>query len=153
MCLHYVTITGYNRDKDGNVSDVVIANSKGATRDPMPIAELKEKWANLQMKNVSTGLNNVMIVAVPRGNAPILGGDGVARPASSLRLPTPTMGAQLRSSGARVVAGLASDGAQAAEAVRDGAVWAGRTARDGAVWVGRTARDGAVAVGGAVQSG
>jgi len=109
--LHYVTVTGYNRDANGKISDVVIADSAGGHRYTMSADEFQKKWDNLKMGGIGTGLNNVMITTVPRDGRMITGGDGVQRRASDIRLPRSSFWSNLKSGFARGVANLISNGA------------------------------------------
>jgi hypothetical protein len=130
--LHYVTVTGYNRDASGKITDVAIADSAGGRRYTMPAAEFQAKWDNLKMGGVPTGLNNVMITAVPNDGRKLVGGDGVSRKASEIALPSSTLTSTLKSSLARLGANALSDVTGAADKVVDGT----KAAVDGAkkVW-------------------
>jgi predicted double-glycine peptidase len=107
--LHYVTVSGYNRDANGKVTDVVIADSATGRRYTMGAEEFQKKWDNLKMANVGTGLNNVMITVVPRDNRMISGADGVQRRASDIKLPKSSFLSNLKSSLARGVANFLSN--------------------------------------------
>jgi hypothetical protein len=99
--LHYITVTGYNRDANGNISDLVIADSAGGDRYTMPAADFQQRWDNLKMGNIGTGLNNVMITTVPNDGRMITGGDGVARRASDIQLPKSSFWSNIKSGFAR----------------------------------------------------
>jgi hypothetical protein len=109
--LHYVTVTGYTRGADGKISDVVIADSAGGRRYSMPVAEFQQKWDNLKMGGVGTGLNNVMITAIPNDGRTVTGGDGVQRKASDIQLPKTSFWSNLKSGFARIVANGIANGA------------------------------------------
>ncbi|HEX8825792.1 MAG TPA: C39 family peptidase [Archangium sp.] len=130
--LHYVTVSGYNRDANGKITDVVIADSAGGERYTMPIEEFQQKWDNLKMKNLGTGFNNVMITTVPKDGRMITGGDGVQRSASDIRLPKSSVFSTLKSMAARGLANLFSNGALLAEKVWNGAKAVGEAVVDGA---------------------
>lgn len=130
--LHYVTVTGYNRNARGEVSDLVIANSAGGERHTMPAEEFRQRWGNLRMHNIATGMNNVMITAVPNDTRRVVGGDGVARSAASILLPTTTVVGMIRSGPARAAAAVISDAAVVTRAAGDGAqTLAGHVQRGG----------------------
>ena len=117
--LHYVTVTGYKRDANGKISDLIIADSAGGRRYSMPAGDFKEKWDNLKLGGIGTGLNNVMITAVPNDGRPGVGGDGVSRKASELQLPKTGFWGNLKSGFARVVANAISSGAGLAQKVKN----------------------------------
>jgi hypothetical protein len=123
--LHYISVTGYNRDANGKISDLVIADSAGGYRYTMPAAEFQKKWDNLKMGGVGIGLNNVMITTVPKDGRMITGGDGVARSASDIQLPKSSFWSNLESGPARKVADLIANGGGLAESVGNTAkhVW------------------------------
>ncbi|HEX8436702.1 C39 family peptidase [Archangium sp.] len=123
--LHYMTVTGYNRDANGKISDLVIADSAGGHRYTMPAAEFQKQWDNLKMGGVGTGLNNVMITTVPKDGRMITGGDGVARKASDIQLPKNSFWSNLKSGFARGVANVIANGASFFESVGNTAkkVW------------------------------
>ncbi len=111
--LHYVTVTGYTRGADGKISDLVIADSAGGHRYTMPAAEFQQKWDNLKLGGVGTGLNNVMITTLPKDGRTITGGDGVQRKASDIQLPRTGFFSNLKSGFARLVANGIANGASA----------------------------------------
>jgi hypothetical protein len=123
--LHYMTVTGYNRDASGKISDVVVADSAGGNRYTMSAQELQQKWGDLKMQGVSTGLSNVMISTVPNDGRSVVGGDGVSRKASDIQLPSSSLTSDIKSGFARVAANSISNVTHAAEKVSDGAkkVW------------------------------
>ncbi|HYI01946.1 C39 family peptidase [Hyalangium sp.] len=123
--LHYVTVSGYNRDASGKISDVVLADSAGGRRYTMPAEEFQGKWGNLKMGGVSTGLSNVMISTVPADGRSVVGGDGVSRKASDIQLPTSSLTSEIKSGFARLAANGVSNVTHAAEKIADGAkkVW------------------------------
>ena len=140
--LHYVTVSGYNRDASGKITDLVIADSAGGDRYTMPAAEFQQKWDNLKMGGISTGLNNVMISVVPNDGRKITGGDGVVRSASDIKLPKSSFWSNIKSGLARGVANLISNVTTAADKA-----WSGIKA------VGSAVVSGAKAVGNVVKSG
>lgn len=112
--LHYVTVTGYQRDASGKITDVAIADSAGGYRYTMPAEKFQQQWDHLKMGGVSTGLNNVMITAVPKDGRMVTGGDGVQRRASDLQLPESSFGSNLKSGAARAGATAIADGGKVA---------------------------------------
>ena len=120
--LHYATVTGYNRGADGQVSNVILANSSGAQRQTMPAAEFMQRWTDVKMQGRNIGMSRMMISVVPNDNRNITGGDGLIRRASSIALPTGTLVADLRSTPTRLAAQTISDAAVTARAAHDGAV-------------------------------
>ncbi|WP_224360300.1 C39 family peptidase [Hyalangium versicolor] len=123
--LHYMTVTGYDRDASGKISDVVVADSAGGNRYTMPADEFQKKWGDLKMGGVSTGLSNVMISTVPNDGRSVVGGDGVSRKASDIQLPESSLGSDIKSGFARLAANGISNVTHAAEKISDGAkkVW------------------------------
>jgi hypothetical protein len=113
--LHYVSVTGYNRDASGKVSELAIADSAGGYRYTVPAADFQKQWDKLKMDGVGTGLNNVMITTAPKDNRPVTGGDGVTRNASQLQLPTSSLLSTLKSAPAREAANVLAVGAHVAE--------------------------------------
>lgn len=123
--LHYMTVTGYNRDSSGKISDVVVADSAGGNRYTMSADEFQKKWSDLKMGGVSTGLSNVMISTVPNDGRTVVGGDGVSRKSSDIQLPSSTLTSDIKSGFARLAANGVSNVTHAAEKISDGAkkVW------------------------------
>jgi Peptidase_C39 like family len=123
--LHYMTVTGYNRDASGKISDVVVADSAGGHRYTMPADEFQKKWSDLKMGGVSTGLSNVMISTVPNDGRSVVGGDGVSRKSSDIQLPTSNLTSDIKSGFARLAANGVSNVTHAAETVSNGAkkIW------------------------------
>jgi hypothetical protein len=123
--LHYITVSGYNRGANGQVSDVVLADSAGGRRYTMPAAEFQQKWGNLKMQDIPTGLSNVMITAVPNDGRRITGGDGATRNSGDIQLPKSDLWSNVRSQAARQVASGLAEKAKAAQTVINGAknVW------------------------------
>lgn len=113
--LHYITVTGYDRDESGKISDVALADSAGGYRYTMPAAEFQQRWDNLKMQNIGTGLNNVMITTVPADGRKITGGDGLVRRAADIELPQSSFMSNLKSGLARGVSNVIADGAGVAE--------------------------------------
>jgi hypothetical protein len=145
--LHYITVTGYNRDQNGKITDVVIADSAGGERYTMPAEEFQKKWDSLKMGNIGTGLNNVMITVVPNDNRTITGGDGVQRRASDIKLPKSSFFSALKSSLARGVANLLSNVTNFASKVWGGIKTVGTAIGNAAQAVGNAFSNGAKAVG------
>jgi hypothetical protein len=141
--LHYVTVTGYNRDANGKVTDVVIADSAGGDRYTMPVEEFQQKWDNLKMGGIGTGLNNVMITAVPNDGRTVVGGDGVSRNASDIQLPKSSFWSNLKSGFARGVANLLSNVTNFAQDAWNGikkvGSWLGNAASTVGNWVSNAA--------------
>jgi len=87
--LHYVTVTGYERDeRTGEVTHLLISNTADGSREWVEVEDFEREWGNLHMAGIPTGLNNVMITTVPNDGRMITGADGVQRPASDIELPT-----------------------------------------------------------------
>jgi hypothetical protein len=144
--LHYVTVTGYNRDANGKITDLVIADSAGGDRYTMPVEEFQQKWDNLKMKNVGTGLNNVMISVVPNDGRKITGGDGVTRSASDIKLPKSSLWSNLKSSVARGVANLLANVTSGASKIWNGVKAVGSAIGNAASAVGNAIGNAASAV-------
>lgn len=92
--LHYVDVIGFEKDASGKVTGVKIADPAmgemgvdGGGIKTVPIDEFKEKWDNLKLKNLPTGIDNLMIVHLPKDNVPIKGADGVVRQSKDIPLP------------------------------------------------------------------
>jgi hypothetical protein len=119
--LHYVTVTGYNRDAQGNISELIIADSAGGNRYAMSAEEFQKQWDNLKLGGVPTGLNNVMITAVPNDGRAVVGGDGQTRNVGEIELPRSSLWSNLKSGLARGVANLLSNVTNVAEDVWNGA--------------------------------
>lgn len=119
--LHYVTVTGYNRDAQGNISELIIADSAGGNRYAMSAEEFQKQWDNLKLGGVPTGLNNVMITAVPNDGRSVVGGDGQTRNVNDIELPRSSLWSNLKSGLARGVANLLSNVTNMAENVWNGA--------------------------------
>jgi predicted double-glycine peptidase len=111
--LHYVNVTGYNADADGNVSSVKIADPATGESETLDREEFEERWGGLEMKGVGTGLNNVMLVTLPGENTPIRGRDGQTTMSDDIDLPEGGMGF----SGA--IADLVSDTVNSLNPVQD----------------------------------
>lgn len=137
---HYVTVSGYNRDANGKITDLVISDSAGGDRYTMPVEEFQKKWDDLKMKGVSTGLNNVMISVVPNDGRKITGGDGVTRSASDIQLPKSSFWSNLKSSVARGVANLLANVTNGASKVWDGVKAVGNAIGDAASAVANGAK-------------
>lgn len=113
--LHYVDVVDYAKDAKGNVVSVKIADPGGGRLKDVPIEEFKKRWANLGIKNVGIGANNLMVVALPGQNVQVRGKDGVVRNTDDIALPKngDNWGWKLR----------------VVDAVADGANWLGKTAK------------------------
>lgn len=85
--LHYVTVTGYDRDAKGKITDVDISDPAGV-HYKVSADKFNEAWSDLKIDNVSTGLNRVMISMVPNDGRVIKGTDGISRKASDIDLPS-----------------------------------------------------------------
>ncbi|KFE69984.1 C39 family peptidase [Hyalangium minutum] len=144
--LHYVTVSGYNRDANGKITDLVISDSAGGDRYTMPVEEFQKKWDDLKMKGVGTGLNNVMISVVPNDGRKITGGDGVTRSASDIQLPKSSFWSNLKSSAARGVANLLANVTNGASKVWDGVKTVGNAIADGVKAAGNAIGNAASAV-------
>lgn len=122
--LHYVTITGYTRNADGSVKDLLISDTWGATgaaqgqRYSMPAAEFDAKWGNLKLAGISTGESREMICMVP-AHGTVVGGDGVTRDAASIELPTSSLRDELRAAPMHLIESTATALGNAAQKVKD----------------------------------
>lgn len=123
--LHYVTVSGYQRDDQGHVSSLVIADSGTNTTYVTDAKEFQKKWGQLKLGGVGTGLNNVMISVVPADGREIHGADGNTRRASDIALPQSSLSSTVESLFARGVASAASGVTTAADAVWQGVQAAG----------------------------
>jgi hypothetical protein len=130
--LHYVTVTGYNRDANGNISELIIADSAGGNRYAMPAEQFQRQWDNLKLGGVPTGLNNVMITAVPNDGRTVVGGDGQTRNVSEIELPRSGFWSNVKSGAARGIANLLSNVTNTAEDVWNGAKAVGNAVASGA---------------------
>lgn len=134
--MHYMTVSGYDRDASGKISDVVVADSAGGYRYKMSAEEFQQKWGNLKMEGVPTGLSNVMISVVPNDGRKVVGGDGATRNAADIHLPKSSLGSSIKTAPARVVTDVITDVTTAADKVEHAAKDAGKAVSDGAkkVW-------------------
>lgn len=85
---HYIAVTGYKTDASGKIAGLNITDPAGGSKYTMPVEEFMDKWSNLKMGGVYTGMSRVMMTYVPQGNFPITGPDGKARKASDINLPS-----------------------------------------------------------------
>lgn len=145
--LHYVTVTGYTRDANGKIDELVIADSAGGERYKVSAEEFQQKWDKLKMGNIGTGFNNVMITTVPKDGRMITGGDGVQRRASDIQLPKSSLLGTMKSFLARVGANVFSNAALLAEKAWNGIKAVGSFIGNAARSVGNAIGDGARAVG------
>jgi hypothetical protein len=141
--LHYVTVTGYNRDANGNISELIIADSAGGERYPMSAEKFQQQWDNLKLGGVPTGLNNVMITAVPNDGRNVVGGDGQTRNVNDIQLPKSSFWSTLKSGFARGIANLLSNVTNTAENVWNGiksvGSWVSNAASNVGNWVSNAA--------------
>jgi hypothetical protein len=123
--LHYVTVTGYQRDASGKISELTIADSAIGKTRTISAQEFSEQWGHLKLGNLDTGLHNVMISVVPADGRSIRGMDGQVRSADRIALPTSDLGNTFQSALARGVAGLVTAVTTAADGVWHGlqAAW------------------------------
>jgi hypothetical protein len=85
---HYIAVVGYEKDASGKVKSLKIADSAGGNTYDMPIDKFMDKWTDLPMGGVSTGMSRVMMTYVPKGDRLITAPDGTQRKASSISLPS-----------------------------------------------------------------
>ncbi len=85
--LHYVTVSGYSRDADGQISELSIANTATGKVEKMSVDDFQKRWGDLKLEGVPTQLNKVMLTTVPK-DGQITGLDGVTRKASDIELPS-----------------------------------------------------------------
>lgn len=84
--LHYVNVVGYQADAAGKPKSFTIADPAGGKLTTVSAATFTRRWDRLEVGGVGTGLNNVMIVALPKTGA-VVGPDGKSRSVSDIRLP------------------------------------------------------------------
>lgn len=84
--LHYVNVVGYQPDATGKPKSFTIADPAGGRLTSVSAAAFNRRWDRLAVDGVGTGLNNVMIVALPKSGQ-VIGRDGRARDVSKLQLP------------------------------------------------------------------
>ena len=154
--LHYVTVTGYERGADGKISDIVLADSAGGRRYSVDAEKFQQMWDNVKVgglgMEIPSGLNNVMITAVPKDGRSITGGDGVTRKASDIQLPKSGFWSDLKSGVARGLSNILSLGAQGVEKTWQGIKWLGGVLGNAASAVGGFVSNAASAVGGFFKS-
>ncbi len=85
--LHYVDVVDYKADAQGNIVSLKIADPAGGRLTEVPVGEFQKRWQNLKLKNVGLGVNNLMIVALPKENVPVRGRDGTIRNSNEIALP------------------------------------------------------------------
>ena len=86
LLLHYVNVVGYDAEADEFlIADPNDGPDQGLRR--VEADEFAERWADLEMKNLGTGMNNVMLVHLPGENTPIKGPDGKTRMSDTIALP------------------------------------------------------------------
>ncbi|MFL5345572.1 MAG: C39 family peptidase [Hyalangium sp.] len=130
--MHYMTVSGYDRDDSGKITDVVVADSAGGYRYKMSAEDFQQKWNNLKMGGISTGLSNVMISVVPNDGRKVVGGDGATRNAADIHLPKSSLGSAIKTAPARAVTDVITDVTTAADKVEHAAKDAGKAIGDGA---------------------
>jgi hypothetical protein len=150
--LHYVTVTGYNRDESGKITDVVIADSAGGNRYTMDAAKFQQEWDNLKMGGIGTGLNNVMITAVPNDGRSVVGGDGQTRNVNDIQLPKSSFWSNIKSGFARGIANVLANVTNTASNVWNGIKSVGSWISNAASTVGNAVSSAASAVGNAVSN-
>jgi hypothetical protein len=150
--LHYVTVTGYNRDESGKITDVVIADSAGGRRYTMSAEKFQQQWDSLKLGGIGTGLNNVMITAVPKDGRSVVGGDGKTRNVNDIQLPKSSFWSNIKSGFARGIANLLSNVTNTAENVWNGIKKVGSWVSNAASSVGNWVSNAASTVGNAVSN-
>lgn len=88
--LHWVVATDYEKDDQGNVTGIKLADPSGGYEHTVPIDDFKQRWDKLQFMGHDAGLNNVMIPMLPKENTKVLGKDGVTRDSKDIQLPEST---------------------------------------------------------------
>ncbi len=126
MSLHYMVATGYQRDGAGKIDSVTFSDPARGRSITMKASEFMERWQNLQVGGVPTGLDRVLISMAPNDDRSVTGADGVQRKASSIELPDSTDGAALRAAFARISATVSSSAAQGFWGILDAARDSGR---------------------------
>lgn len=91
LLLHYVAVVDYTLDAEGRISGIVTADSNlngglGGQRT-YPAAAFEAKWSGLKLKGVDTGLDRVMITALPQKPVRVEGKDGTVRSTSDIAFP------------------------------------------------------------------
>lgn len=84
--LHYVNVVGYT-EKDGQIDQIKIADPAGGETKEISREEFENRWSDLELGGIGTGLNNVMIVTLPGENTPIRDRDGNTIMSDDIDLP------------------------------------------------------------------
>lgn len=122
LLLHYVNVVGYDEKTD----EFLIADPNDGPNDQCRLEGLRrisadefaDRWADLKAKNLSTGMNNVMLVHLPGENTPIKGADGQVRMSNTIALPEGD-GLGWRARAADVVSDVVNVGAKGWEKAQD----------------------------------
>lgn len=85
--LHYVDVVDYRTDASGKVTALKIADPAGGRLTEVSVEEFQKRWGNLKAMDVDLGVNNLMIVALPKENTQVRGRDGVVRETKDIALP------------------------------------------------------------------
>jgi uncharacterized protein YvpB len=85
--LHYITVTGYEKDAAGNITKVIVNDPAKNGRTELSYDDFMGKWSDLKMGGIPTGMNRVMMTICPNDNRTIVGLDGVSRKAKDISLP------------------------------------------------------------------
>jgi hypothetical protein len=112
MLLHYVVVVGYSEQPAGEVSHLTIADPATGRLTDMRRTDFEARWHDLRLLGVSTGLSEVMIVALPEANAPVRHRDGTPGMTADIPLPEGNLGVS------GFVAAVLSDGVNALNPVQ-----------------------------------
>lgn len=87
--LHYVVVSGYERDKDGKISKITVSDPQGknGTRFTVSAKKFEEAWSDLKLNGKKVGINRLMLSSVPDGDTIVTGADGKKRKAADIELP------------------------------------------------------------------
>lgn len=85
--LHYVTAVGVERDAQGQLSAVQLADTIGPQWRRLTVDELEQRWGDLKYKGLPTGIHHPALFHLPGKPTEVVGSDGVVRDASKIGLP------------------------------------------------------------------
>ncbi|MNS17042.1 hypothetical protein D3C72_487090 [compost metagenome] len=92
MLLHYGVVVGYTEQPSGEVSHLTIADPGTGRLTAMRRADFEARWHDLRLLGVSTGLSEVMIVALPAANTPVRHRTGTLGMTDDIHLPEGGLG-------------------------------------------------------------
>ncbi len=85
--LHYVTVIGVDTDARGNVTGVKLADPDGGAIKTLPAAKFEQRWSDLALWGVGTGIDRVMLVHLPETPVTVRGRDGKLRSTADIAVP------------------------------------------------------------------